>query len=90
MHGAESNDVPAALEIMIVPHIAVAALVHAPIGASSGYAVPLGWASFNDAIVARTQAFAADRLWRFVRDRDAHDRLVKALQPGQQVDRGGG
>ncbi|MFO1036187.1 MAG: hypothetical protein U1E45_05015 [Geminicoccaceae bacterium] len=84
--GADSSDIPPALEIMIVPRIAVAALVHAPIGASSGYAVPLGWASFDESIVARTQAFAADRLWPFVRDRDRHTQLVEALQPKQQVD----
>ncbi|PLU83715.1 hypothetical protein BMJ22_02515, partial [Sinorhizobium medicae] len=77
---ADSNDVPAALEVMIVPNIAVAALVHAPIGTSSGFAVPLGWASFDDDIVARTQAFVADRLWQFVREPDLHDRLVHALQ----------
>ncbi|PLT96739.1 hypothetical protein [Sinorhizobium medicae] len=87
---ADSNDVPAALEVMIVPNIAVAALVHAPIGTSSGFAVPLGWASFDDDIVARTQAFVADRLWQFVREPDLHDRLVHALQSGRQVNSEGG
>ncbi len=78
--GADSSDIPPALEILIVPHIAVAALVHAPIGASSGYAVPLGWASFDEGIVARTQTFAADRLWPFTREPNLHARLVDALQ----------
>lgn len=86
---ADSSGIPPALEIMIVPHIAVAALVHAPIGASSGYAVPVGWASFDASVVARTQAFAAERLWPFVRENDLHDRLVEALRGGEQVDGGG-
>ncbi|MGQ7794668.1 hypothetical protein ACUN0C_19890 [Faunimonas sp. B44] len=87
VHNADISGVPPALEIMIVPHIAVAALVHAPIGASSGYAVPLGWASFDENVVARTQAFVADRLWPFVRDRDLHNQFATALQPRQKADR---
>lgn len=87
---ADSNDLPAALEVMIVPNIAAAALVHAPIGASLGYAVPLGWASFDQDIVARTQVFVADRLWQFVHEPDLHDQLVHALQSGRQVNSEGG
>lgn len=85
VHSADTSDVPSALEIMIIPNIAVAALVHAPIGASSGYAVPLGWASFDENVVARTQKFAVDRLLPFLRDRDLYDRLVDALQSKQKI-----
>lgn len=78
--GADSSDIPPALEVMIVPNVAVSVLVHAPIGASSGHAVPLGWASFDESVVARTQVFVADRLWQFVREPSQHDRLVHALR----------
>ncbi|MBO1326382.1 hypothetical protein K2X14_16345 [Acetobacter sp. TBRC 12305] len=77
--GADYSDLPPALEIMIVPHIAVAALVHAPIGAASGYAVPLGWASFDESVVARTQAFVTERFYSFVREPNRHGRLIHAL-----------
>lgn len=83
VYGADSTSFPAALEIMVIPNIAVAALVHAPIGAASGYAVPLGWASFDEDVVARTQAFAAERVRHFVREPNLHERLVEVLAPQQ-------
>lgn len=83
---ADSAAVPDALEIMIVPKIAVAVLVHAPIGASEGYAVPLGWASFDKDVVARTQAFAADSLWQFVRQPDRLEHLVEVLKTEHQTE----
>ena len=49
VHVADACDIPAALELLVIQNVAAAALVHAPIGASSGYAVPLGWASFDSA-----------------------------------------
>ncbi|WP_407048917.1 hypothetical protein [Methyloraptor flagellatus] len=86
---ADFSHLPPALEIMIVPHIAVAVLAHAPIGASSGYAVPFGWASFDENVVTRTQAFVADKLWTFMCDRETPDRLIKELQPRQKVESSG-
>lgn len=77
---ADSTDIPPALEVLIVPNIAATVLVHAPIGVASGYAVPFGWASFDDNVVARTQVFVKDRLWPFVREQKLHDRLAEALQ----------
>lgn len=78
--GADSSDIPPALEVMIIPNIAVTVLVHAPVGVASGYAVPFGWASFDENVVARTQVFVKDRLWPFVREQELYDRLAQALQ----------
>lgn len=77
---SDTSDIPAALELMIVPQIAVAALVHAPIGASSGYAVPLGWASFDEGVVARTQDLIANKLTRFLHEGDLLDQIGKTLK----------
>lgn len=85
VHSTDASDVPSALEIMIIPNTAVAVLVHAPIGISSGYAVPLGWASFDEEVVARTQKFATDRLWPFVRSRSLYDEFTKALEFRREV-----
>lgn len=56
---------PAAWEMLLIPGVAVAALVHAPIGASTGYPVPLGLASFDPDVVKRAEESLADRIDRF-------------------------
>jgi hypothetical protein len=44
-------------ELMCVPGIAVAALVHAPIQSNHGFPVPLGFLSFDPAVVARVEGY---------------------------------
>jgi hypothetical protein len=39
---------PGPLEILLLPHVAAAVLVHVPIGAPRGYPVPLGFVSFDE------------------------------------------
>lgn len=51
---------PRALEIYLVPSIAMAAIVHAPIGASTGNTVPLGIASFDPAVLERCEQYIED------------------------------
>lgn len=53
---------PAAWEMLVIPGVAVATLVHAPIGASTGYPVPLGLASFDPDIVKRAEQSLAERI----------------------------
>jgi len=82
IHCSDSPEFRSALELMIFPRVAVAALVHAPIGAASGQPVPLGWASFDDQVVARTQAYVEDRLGRFIRDDLLDSRYAEAMSAG--------
>ncbi|MCP3404065.1 hypothetical protein [Bradyrhizobium sp. CCGB01] len=82
IHCSDAPEFPPALEMMIFPRVAVAALVHAPIGATSGQAVPLGWATFDEQVVARAQTYVADRLGRFVQDDVLYDRYTDALSAG--------
>lgn len=56
---------PKALEILLIPGVAVAALAHAPLGASNGNPVPLGWASFDPEVVERGNTYLMDRLERY-------------------------
>lgn len=50
-----NNALPRYVEILLVPGIAAAVLVHLPIEASSGHAVPLGFVSIDPIIVMRTE-----------------------------------
>lgn len=50
---------PPALEMLLIPGIAVVATVHAPIGASAGFPVPLGIASFDAEVVGRAEETVA-------------------------------
>ncbi|MEZ5954046.1 MAG: hypothetical protein R3C13_07025 [Hyphomonas sp.] len=72
---SDQSAFPPALELFFVPQTFVAALVHAPIGATNGYPVPLGFASFDDAVLSRTNAFVLDQLGRF----DMNDALYNEL-----------
>lgn len=53
---------PTALEILVLPGILAAALVHAPIKCHTGVPVPLGFLSIDLDIVARTQKYVQQLL----------------------------
>lgn len=48
---------PRALEMYLVPSIAMAAIVHTPIGASTGNTVPLGITSFDPDVLERCERY---------------------------------
>lgn len=54
-----------AMEILLVPYVAVVAVVHAPIGATTGYPVPLGFASFDGGVLERVRVYVMDRIDRY-------------------------
>lgn len=66
--GSERAVFPASLELWLVPGAMVIAMVHAPIGVSVGFPVPLGLASFDKAVIERAQALVRDRLPDFAVD----------------------
>lgn len=49
-------EAPPAFEMLLIPGVAVAALVSAPIGAPRGTPVPLGFASFDEAVLRRAES----------------------------------
>jgi hypothetical protein len=49
----------------MVPRVLIAAIVNAPIGLPNGAAVPLGFISFDERVVARAQAYVVDRIASF-------------------------
>ncbi len=57
----DSPVLPRSLEILLVPGILAAAAVHAPIGANSGLAVPLGLISFDPAVLERARELLLNR-----------------------------
>jgi hypothetical protein len=59
---------PSSLEFVIIPNVAACVLVHAPIGSTSGVAAPLGFASFDPAVLDRVQSFILDSTIRYVAD----------------------
>jgi hypothetical protein len=72
---------PPALELLLVPGLLVTALVHAPIGGSSGLAVPVGFISFDHGVIERAQAYIAERVGAF--------RLQEALYESIMADLSG-
>ncbi|MGO4565895.1 hypothetical protein AB4Z52_12670 [Rhizobium sp. 2YAF20] len=56
---------PKALEILLIPGVLVAALVHAPLGSPTGNPVPLGLASFDPVVVDRGYQYVMERLERY-------------------------
>lgn len=68
VHCSDAPEFPGALELLLFPNTAVAAMVHSPIGATSGQPVALGLASFDAQVVSRAQSFIVDRLARFIVD----------------------
>lgn len=83
---SDSTQFPPALELLIVPGTAVAAVVHAPIGASSGHVTPLGVASFDEEVTKRTQALVADRMGRFIQDHQQYARYYDVLGSQRQYE----
>jgi hypothetical protein len=82
VHSTDSTEFPSALELLLIPQVIVAAVVHAPIGAISGQAVPLGLASFDQEVIGRAQSLIADRMHKFVKDDERCVRYCDALISG--------
>jgi hypothetical protein len=68
-----------ALEVLVVPQVCVCALVHAAIGSSSGTAAPLGFASFDGAVLDRAHSLLADRVIRYVKDNALRSEIERAM-----------
>ena len=86
VHHCDNADFSPALELMIIPDVAMAALVHAPIGAPSGQPVALGLASFDDVVVARAQSLLKERVGRFVQEDAIYSQYAGALDSLGQRD----
>ena len=74
---AEARALPGGLELVVAPGAFAAALVHAPVGIQTGLAVPLGFASFDERVVARAAALLHDKAGRWKLDQQ----LVAELTP---------
>jgi hypothetical protein len=61
----DSTRIPPALELLVIPRTLAAVVVHTPIGASNGAAVPIGIASFDARVVSRVHAAVADHFSSF-------------------------
>ncbi|MBN9497230.1 MAG: hypothetical protein J0H39_10805 [Alphaproteobacteria bacterium] len=70
---------PAPLEILMVPSVAVAILVHAPIRSPRGYAVPLGFVSFDETVLQRSEKYMLDNLGTYFADEDIHSKVKSAF-----------
>jgi hypothetical protein len=70
---------PGPLEILLVPQVAVAVLVHAPIGSPRGYAVPLGLVSFDEAVLRRAEQYMLDNLGAYLTDENLYREVASAL-----------
>ncbi len=53
----DKTQVPAGLEILWIPRVLAAALIHAPLKAVSGVPVPLGFLSFDTKVIERIESF---------------------------------
>jgi len=72
---ADRKVFPSGFEMLLVPGAFVAATVHAPIGQTSGICVPLGFASFDEKIVARAMKLLEENATPF----NLPERLVQDL-----------
>jgi hypothetical protein len=70
---------PGPLEILIVPQVAVAAIAHAPIESPRGFAVPLGFVSFDAAVSRRAEQYVLDSLSAHVADESLYREVAAAL-----------
>jgi hypothetical protein len=68
-----------ALEILVIPHVCVCALVHAAVGSASGTAAPLGFASFDSVVLDRAHSLLADRVIRYVKDETLRSGIERAM-----------
>lgn len=66
------GDFPKSLELLLIPRVMVAAIVHAPLGSSVGNLVPLGLASFDPHVIDRAYAYFMER-YDFYRSKDSLD-----------------
>jgi hypothetical protein len=85
VHSSDATAFSASLEMLLIPRVAVAAVVHAPIGAATGQAVALGFASFDEQVVARAQNLVADSLGRFIHDDLRYHRYLGVLNRAEIV-----
>ena len=74
---SQSAIFPGGFEMLLAPGSFVAAVVHAPVGTSSGIPVPLGFASFDTRVVNRGMALLEGAAAPF----GLGDVLRKELQP---------
>lgn len=71
---------PPALELLIVPNIVTAIIVHSPmIGARESMPVPLGVVSFDRDVVSNAQKYVRERISYFKLDEQLVDRLDKDM-----------
>jgi hypothetical protein len=75
VHQADSVCFPSALEILLIPDTIVAVSVHALIGASTGLAAPLGFASFDKDVILSAQKYLLQNLDSYVRDGEARSAI---------------
>ena len=71
---SDDGEIPASLEIMLVPRRMVAVVVNAPIGVGRGFPVPLGFLSFDQEVLRRTHEYLEDKL------------CPRSLEAGEEVD----
>jgi hypothetical protein len=70
---------PGPLEILLVPQATVAVIVHAPIESPRGFAVPLGFVSFDAAVLRRAEQCVLDNLSAYVVDNSLYREVAAAL-----------
>jgi hypothetical protein len=70
---------PAPLEILLVPQVAVATIVHAPINSPRGFAVPLGFVSFDATVLQRAEQYVLDNLSAYIWDDRLYREVTAAL-----------
>jgi hypothetical protein len=81
IHQSDSPQYPASLEMLLVPNVAAVAMVHAPIGSTPGSNVPLGFATFDDAVLGRIREQIEMCIARFVQDSSELDTYHKQMLP---------
>ena len=70
---------PGSLEVLLVPRTAVSVVVHSPIGAATGQAVALGFASFDAQVIRRAQVYVREFLPLFVPDEAECRQYIDAM-----------
>jgi hypothetical protein len=73
-------ELPHALELLVILHIAVCAIVHAPIGSVSGTAAALGFASFDRFVVHRAQVLLGERVINQMKDHALRASIERATE----------
>jgi hypothetical protein len=72
---------PPATEIILLPGMAVVALVHAPIGSTNGLPVGLGFASFDPEVISRAAESLHERISAFRFGMSLEEPIIRCLQP---------